>query len=50
MDEARYRGQPATVIMQAPAGGQPGRAWVIAPRCSAASPRLVAQSPLPGSG
>lgn len=50
MDEARYRGQPAAVIVQAPVGGQPGRAWVIAPRCSAASPGLVAQTPLPGSG
>lgn len=50
MDEAHYGGQLATVIMQAPAGGQPGRAWVIVPRCSATSPRLVAQTPLPGSG
>ena len=36
-----YGGQPATVIIQAPAAGQPGHVWVIVPRCSAAGRRLV---------
>jgi hypothetical protein len=50
VDEATYGGQLATIIIRAPAGGHPGRVWVIVPRCSAASPRLIATAVLPASG
>jgi hypothetical protein len=50
VDEATYIGQLAAIIIRAPAGGHPGRVWVIVPRCSAASPRLIATAVLPASG
>jgi hypothetical protein len=45
VDEARYNGQQATVIMQAPAGGQPGQVWVAGPGC-----HLLAHVLLPAAG
>lgn len=35
VDEARYDGQPATVIALAPSATQLGQAWIVGPRCSA---------------
>jgi hypothetical protein len=50
VDEARYGGQSATVIIRAPAGRQPGKVWVIAPSCSAADRHLIKFAELPASG
>jgi hypothetical protein len=50
VDEARYNGQPATIIINAPAAGHPGRVWVIVPSCSAAGRQLVRTAVLPASG
>lgn len=50
VDLARYRGQPATIIMLAPAGGRAGQVWVVGPGCSAASAGLLAHITLGGTG
>jgi len=50
VDEAHYGGRPATVIIRAPAGGQPGHVWVIAPSCSAANRQVIKTAALPASG
>jgi hypothetical protein len=50
VDVAGYQGHPATIIVQAPAGGTPGQVWVVAPGCSAASKDVLARAPLTGSG
>jgi anti-sigma factor ChrR (cupin superfamily) len=50
VDEARYNGQPATIIVNAPAAGHSGRVWVIVPSCSAAGRQLVQTAVLPASG
>jgi hypothetical protein len=50
VDLAHYRGQPATIIVQAPSAGQPGHVWVTGPDCSAQHHELLAQASLPSSG
>jgi hypothetical protein len=35
VDDARYEGQPVTVIALAPSATQLGQAWIVGPRCSA---------------
>jgi hypothetical protein len=49
-DEASYGGQPATIIIRAPAGTRPGHVWVVVPGCSAAGRRLISTAVLPASG
>jgi hypothetical protein len=49
VDEASYRGQPATIIMRAPAGARPGHVWVVVPNCSAAGRHVIAAAVLPAS-
>lgn len=46
VDQARYQGQPATVIVQAPAAGRAGQVWVTGPGCSSAHPDLLAHAQL----
>jgi hypothetical protein len=50
VDEASYGGQPATIIIRAPAGHRPGHVWVIVPSCSSAGRQLVRTAVLPASG
>jgi hypothetical protein len=50
VDEASYGGQPATIIIRAPAGHRPGHVWVIVPSCSAAGRQLVRTVVLRASG
>jgi hypothetical protein len=50
VDEARYQGQPATVIVQAPSGGHTGQIWVVGPACSASQRDLIAHTPLTAAG
>jgi hypothetical protein len=50
VDQARYQGRPATVIVLAAAGGQPGQVWVVEPGCSASSRNLIAHALLTGAG
>jgi hypothetical protein len=50
VDEASYRGQPATIIIRAPAGTRPGHVWVVVPGCWAAGRRLISTAVLPASG
>jgi hypothetical protein len=50
VDAARYRGQPATVIIQAPAIGRPGQIWVVGSGCSATGRDLIARAQLARSG
>jgi len=50
VDEARYSGQQATIIIRAPAGRQSGHVWVIAPSCSAADRQPIRSAVLPASG
>lgn len=50
VDLARYQGRPATIIVQAPAGGQPGQVWVVGTGCSAHSRDVLAHALLTGSG
>ena len=46
VDEARYQGQPAIVIVQAPADGRAGQVWVTGAACSATHPDLLAHTRL----
>jgi hypothetical protein len=50
VDEASYGGQPATIIIRAPAGTRPGHVWVVVPGCSAAGRQLIRTVVLPASG
>ena len=50
VDEARYDGQPATVIALAPSATQLGQAWVVGPRCSAQTNDTLQRVQLPGTG
>ena len=50
VDVAHYQGRPATVIIEAPSGGQPGHVWVVGPGCSAGRSDLITQVPLAGTG
>jgi hypothetical protein len=46
VENARFQGQPATVIVASSSGGD--RAWVLAPGCSASSDRVLDSTTLPG--
>ena len=50
IDLARYRGQPATIIVTAPSAGQRGQVWVTGPACSGQHHGVLAHTTLPGSG
>jgi hypothetical protein len=50
VDQAHYQGQPATIIVQAAAGGRPQQVWVVGPACSAGHPDLIAHTELTGQG
>jgi hypothetical protein len=44
VDVARYRGQPATVIVQAAAAGKPAQVWVVGSGCSAGQRDVIAHT------
>jgi hypothetical protein len=46
VENARFQGQPATVIVASSSGGD--RAWVLAPGCSASSDHVLDTTTLPG--
>jgi hypothetical protein len=50
VDEARYRGQPATIIIRAPASARAGHVWVVVPNCSAAGRHVIGTAVLPAAG
>lgn len=50
VDMARYRGRPATIIMQAAEGRTALQVWVVGPGCSATRRDLITQVTLPVSG
>jgi hypothetical protein len=50
VDEARYDGQPATVIALAPSAAQLGQAWVVGPGCSAETNDALMHVQLSGTG
>ncbi|MGH3155717.1 MAG: anti-sigma factor family protein [Streptosporangiaceae bacterium] len=50
IDEARYQGRPATIIVLAGAGGRPGHVWVAGPGCLAGHRDLIAHAELPAQG
>ena len=50
VDQARYQGQPATVIVQAPAATRAGQVWVTGAGCSATHPDLLAHASLAAAG
>lgn len=50
VDEARYRGYPATIIVVAATSGRPAMVYVAGSRCSASGRDILAQAPLPASG
>jgi hypothetical protein len=50
VDEARYDGQPATVIALAPSAAQLGQAWVVGPQCSAETNDSLMHVQLSGTG
>jgi hypothetical protein len=50
VDQARYQGRPATVIVQAPAAGRAGQVWVTGPGCSSAHPDLLTHAQLAAAG
>jgi hypothetical protein len=50
VDEARYRGHPATIIVVAATSTRPAMVYVAGPRCSASGGDILAKAPLPASG
>ena len=50
VDEARYRGHPATIIVVQATSGRPAMVYVAGPRCSASDRDVLAQARLPASG
>jgi hypothetical protein len=46
VDQARYAGHPATIIVVAATPTQPGRVFVAGTPCSASDARILAQAPL----
>jgi hypothetical protein len=46
VDQARYAGRPATIIVVAATATQPGRVFVAGTPCSASDARILAQAPL----
>jgi len=47
VDQARYQGQPATVIVLAGTGAAPGQVWIARPACPAANSAVVTHLLLP---
>jgi hypothetical protein len=50
VDQARYRGHPATVIVVQATPAQPGTVYVAGGRCSATEADILAHAPLPAAG
>jgi hypothetical protein len=50
VDQARYQGRPATIIVTAGAGGRPGQVWVVGTGCSATSRHVIAYAQLTSAG
>jgi hypothetical protein len=50
VDQARYQGQPATVIVVQPAAPRPGTVYVAGAGCSAAHADILARVSLPAPG
>jgi hypothetical protein len=46
VDQARYQGRPATIIVVAATAAQPGMVYVAGSPCSASDARILAQAPL----
>ena len=46
VDQARYGGHPATIIVVAATATQPGMVYVAEAPCSASDARILAQAPL----
>jgi hypothetical protein len=46
VDQARYQGHPATIIVVAATAAQPGMVYVAGSPCSASDARILAQAPL----
>ncbi len=50
VDEAHYRGRPATIVVVAATSARPATVYVAGPRCSASGGDVLAEAPLPASG
>jgi hypothetical protein len=51
LDEARYRGQPATIIIAPATAAKPGQVWVVTGSiCSATNRNVIAHAPLTTTG
>jgi hypothetical protein len=50
IDEARYSGRPATIIVLPATAQALTRVWVVGPACSASRSDVIAHTALPGSG
>jgi hypothetical protein len=49
VDEARYDGRAATIIVLPASAQGPGQVWVVGPACSGARGDVLAHTPLPGA-
>jgi hypothetical protein len=49
VDEARYDGRAATIIVLPASARGPGQVWVVGPACSGARSDVLAHTPLPGA-
>ena len=50
VDESRYDGRPATIIVLAATAQQLTEAWVVGPACSASRSDVIVHTSLPSSG
>jgi hypothetical protein len=50
VDESRYNGRPATIIVLAATTQQLTEAWVVGPACSASRGDVIVHTSLPSSG
>jgi hypothetical protein len=50
VDEARYNGRVATIIVLPGSVGHPAQVWVVGPACSASRSDVIAHTLLPGAG
>jgi hypothetical protein len=50
VDESRYNGQPATIIVLAATAQELTEAWVVGPACSASRSDVIVHTSLPSSG
>jgi hypothetical protein len=50
VDQARYQGRPATIIVVAQPSSATATVYVVGPQCSPGHPGILAQKPLPASG